>query len=68
MSGIGFVTSLHYPADTLTPIPFRLELETANPCRIWEGAGCVRCIGCGDLKITTVARLDLQIKIGGKKS
>jgi hypothetical protein len=29
MSGIGFVTSLHYPADTLTPIPFRLELETA---------------------------------------
>jgi hypothetical protein len=27
MSGIGFVTSLHYPADTLTPIPFRLELE-----------------------------------------
>jgi hypothetical protein len=29
MSGIGFVTSPHYPADTLTPIPFRLELETA---------------------------------------
>jgi hypothetical protein len=30
MSGIGFVTSLHYPADSLTPIPFRLELETAG--------------------------------------
>jgi hypothetical protein len=30
MSGIGFVTSPHYPADTLTPNPFRLELETAR--------------------------------------
>jgi hypothetical protein len=30
MSGIGYVTSLHYPADTLTPIPFHLELETAR--------------------------------------
>ena len=66
MSGIGFVTSLHYPADTLTPLPFRLELETAlsvllrNPAVMAQplSARRARDIATAYFRIPNVMRLE----------
>jgi hypothetical protein len=66
MSGIGFVTSLHYPADTLTPNPFRLELETAlyvllrNPAVMAQplSARRARDIATAYFRIPNVMRLE----------
>lgn len=52
MSWIGFVTSPHYPADPLTPIPFRLELGSAPPT----------------MKMTTIVKTFLSLLVASSEA